>query len=180
MGCVPVRQQTLCFVFGRGDRGQQQILLGRKNKGFGAGKIMGLGGHVDPGESEAACALREVHEEAGIIVTPVGTSWRGAIAFTFPTRPEWNAVVTVFFSERWSGQVQDSQEISPEWFDVDNLPLDQMWDDERYWLPRMLAGEKLVGTITYDDSGTQVAEAKLERAEKWPGEVKPLSGPLHS
>ena len=44
MNPVPMRQQTLCFVFRRADHGQQQILLGRKNRGFGAGKIMGLGG----------------------------------------------------------------------------------------------------------------------------------------
>ena len=171
-GREQVRQQTLCFVLGRGDRGQPQILLGHKNKGFGAGKIMGLGGHVDSGESEVACAIREVHEEAGIIVAPDSTTWRGAITFTFPTRPEWNAVVTVFFAEQWSGQLQASDEITPEWFDVDNLPLRQMWDDERYWLPRMLAGEKLTGTITYDHSGTVVTETSLDQQ-------KDRLGPVH-
>jgi 8-oxo-dGTP diphosphatase len=108
IGRMPIRRQTLCFVFRRGEQEQQQILLGRKNKGFGTGKIMGLGGHVDPGESEVACALREVHEEAGIIVAPDSTTWRATITFFFPGNPDLNAVVTVFFSERWSGQVQAS------------------------------------------------------------------------
>ena len=163
---MPVRHQTLCFVFRRGDRGQRQILLGRKKKGFGAGKIMGLGGHVDPGESELDCALREVHEEAGIIIAPGSATWRAEFDFVFPTRPEWNAIVTVFFGERWSGRVQGSEEISPQWFDVDSPPFDQMWDDESHWLPRVLAGELLTGTITYDDSGTLVKRAELEPVEK--------------
>ena len=165
MGGMPVRQQTLCFVFRQAGGGQQQVLLGRKNRGFGAGKVMGLGGHLDPGESELACAIREVREEAGLVLAPEGTSWRGAITFDFPTRPEWDAVVSVFFGEQWDGRVRASDEISPEWFDVDSLPFDRMWDDERYWLPRMLAGEKLIGAITYDNSGTLVAQAKLEHAQ---------------
>ena len=163
---MPVRHQTLCFVFRRGDRGQQQILLGRKKKGFGAGKIMGLGGHVDPGESELDCALREVYEEAGITIASGSATWRAEFDFVFPTRPEWNAIVTVFFGESWSGRVQGSEEISPQWFDVDSPPFDQMWDDESYWLPRVLAGERLTGTITYDDSGTLVRHAELELVER--------------
>jgi 8-oxo-dGTP diphosphatase len=166
IGRMPVRHQTLCFVFRHGDHGQRQILLGRKKKGFGAGKIMGLGGHVDPGESEADCAVREVHEEAGIVVAPGDASWRAEFNFVFPARPEWNAIVTVFFAEQWRGQIEGSDEITPEWFEVDSLPFDQMWDDESHWLPRALAGELLTGTITYDDSCTLVSHAELELVER--------------
>jgi 8-oxo-dGTP diphosphatase len=154
-------------VFRHGDSGQRQILLGRKKKGFGAGKIMGLGGHVDPGESEADCAVREVYEESGIVIVPSSATWRAEFNFDFPTRPEWNAIVTVFFGECWSGQVCGSEEIIPEWFDIDSLPFDQMWDDEAYWLPRVLAGEKLIGTITYDDSCVRVKRAKLWAQSQW-------------
>ena len=165
IGRMPVRHQTLCFVFGHGDRGQRQILLGRKKKGFGVGKIMGLGGHVDPGESEVECALREVREEAGIVIVPDSATWRAEFDFVFPAQPEWDAIVTVFFGERWSGRVRGSDEITPKWFDVDSLPFDEMWDDESHWLPRVLAGELLIGTITYDDSGTLVSRAELEPVE---------------
>jgi hypothetical protein len=40
-----------------------------------------------------------------------------------------------------------------------------MLDDEGYWLPRVLAGEMLVGTITSDSSGTKVTHADLASAE---------------
>jgi 8-oxo-dGTP diphosphatase len=166
---MSVRRQALCFVFRQGDCGQQQILLGRKKKGFGAGKIMGLGGHVDAGESEAACALREVREEAGIVIVPSSATQRATFTFVFPTRPDWNAVVTVFFGQRWNGQIRESDEITPEWFDVDCIPFNQMWDDEAHWLPRVLKGELLTGTITYDDSCMLVEHAELKTAEKFPG-----------
>jgi len=88
---MALSRQTLCYVFRPGDRGQQQVLLGRKRRGFGTGKIMGLGGHADPGESEAACALREVQEESGIAIVPESLTWRAALTFIFPARPELNA-----------------------------------------------------------------------------------------
>lgn len=168
---MPMSRQTLCYVFQRGDRGQQQVLLGRKKQGFGAGKIMGLGGKVMPGESDAVGAVREVREEANIAIAPDSASWRATLTFLFPAQPHLNAVVTVFFGQRWTGQVQDSEEIVPQWFDVDSLPLGQMWDDEGYWLPRVLAGELLAGTITYDDSGTLVTHAELRPADDVTGSL---------
>ena len=164
MWCVLVSRQTLCHVFRTGDGGQRQVLLGRKKRGFGAGMIMGLGGKARPGESDAACALREVDEEAGVVIDPVSLAWRAELNFVFPSRPELNAVVTVFLGRQWSGRPWESEEMVPEWFDVGSLPLDRMWDDEAYWLPRVLAGETLAGTITYDESCKLVAHAELKAA----------------
>ena len=158
---VAVSRQTLCYVFRSGEGGRRQVLLGRKKRGFGAGMIMGLGGKAEPGESVAACALREAGEEAGIVVEPGGLAWRAELSFVFPARPELDAVVTVFFGHRWSGDPRESEELVPEWFDVASLPLEQMWDDEEYWLPRVLAGEMLAGVITYDDDCKRVARAQL-------------------
>jgi hypothetical protein len=70
----------------------------------------------------------------------------------------------VFFGEQWGGQIRESDEITPEWFDADSLPFEQMWADEPYWLPRLLSGETLIGTIIYDGSCTLVTHAELEPA----------------
>ena len=161
---VSVSRQTLCCVFRSGERGQRQVLLGRKKRGFGSGMVMGLGGKAGQGESDAACAVREAGEEAGIAVELGGVTERAELSFVFPSRPELDAVVTVFFGERWSGERRESEEMVPEWFDVASLPLEQMWDDEAYWLPRVMAGETLAGVITYDDDCKLVARAELRAA----------------
>jgi 8-oxo-dGTP diphosphatase len=70
-----------------------------------------------PGETDAACAIREVGEEAGIAVGPGGLDWRAELCFVFPSRPELDAVVTVFFGREWSGEPRESEEMAPEWFD---------------------------------------------------------------
>ncbi|HEY5036239.1 MAG TPA: NUDIX domain-containing protein, partial [Chthoniobacterales bacterium] len=50
----PQQRANLCFIV-RGD----EVLLIRKKRGFGAGKINGPGGKVEPGETALGAALRE-------------------------------------------------------------------------------------------------------------------------
>jgi len=54
----PRERATLLFVIRGGE-----ILLIRKLRGLGAGKINGPGGRIDAGETPLACAVREVEEE---------------------------------------------------------------------------------------------------------------------
>jgi 8-oxo-dGTP diphosphatase len=62
----PHIKATLAFVF---DTSLDQVLLIRKQKPVGhAGLLNGLGGKVEPGESHLDCVIREVHEEAGILI----------------------------------------------------------------------------------------------------------------
>jgi 8-oxo-dGTP diphosphatase len=156
--------QTLCYVLRPDADGRLEVLLGRKLRGFGAGKVMGLGGHVDPGETDVEAAVREVWEEAGVRIGMADMSRRASIVFRFPAKPQWDAVVSVFVGERWTGEPSRTDEIDPEWFPVDDLPLNEMWDDERYWLPRVLDGERLDATVTYDESCARVAKAVVKEA----------------
>ena len=49
-----------------------KILLIRKKRGIGAGKVNGPGGKFEPGETALQCVLREVREESGLTeVRPV-------------------------------------------------------------------------------------------------------------
>ena len=48
---------TLMFVVQKG-----RILLIRKKRGIGAGKVNGPGGKFEPGEDALACVMREVTE----------------------------------------------------------------------------------------------------------------------
>ena len=61
-GQKPIRA-TLLFLI---DRSTDSVLLIRKKRGIGAGKINAPGGKIDPGETPAECAVRETREEVGL------------------------------------------------------------------------------------------------------------------
>ena len=72
----PTMRATLLFLL----RGEEVLLI-RKKRGLGAGKVNGPGGKIDPGETAAQAAVREVLEEVCIEVSdPVE---RGVLRFQF-------------------------------------------------------------------------------------------------
>jgi len=48
---MELTRQTLMYLF-RGEVPAREVLLGHKLRGFGEGKVMGVGGHVEAGESD--------------------------------------------------------------------------------------------------------------------------------
>lgn len=41
--------------------------------------------------------------------------------------------------------------MEPHWFHATNIPYDQMWPDDIYWLPEILAGNRVLGTFTFNE-----------------------------
>jgi 8-oxo-dGTP diphosphatase len=152
----------LCLLTRTAADGERQVLLGHKKTGLGTGKIVALGGHVEEGESADQAAAREVKEEAGLTVDAAALTEVAGITFLFPERPRWDMTVNVFATTEWDGEVTETAEITPQWFPVTALPLAGMWDDARYWLPRILAGERLRATFTYEADCETVASALVE------------------
>ncbi|MBT1002203.1 8-oxo-dGTP diphosphatase [Paenarthrobacter sp. DKR-5] len=157
---------TLCFLVRTTGLGVRQVLLGRKKTGFGLGKIVGLGGHVEAGETSLQAACREVEEEAGIVLAAEDADLAGTISFIFPAKPQWNMDAAVFIADRWQGEPEESDELVPQWYEVDDLPLDGMWQDAEHWLPRFLNGERLAVRVVLNEDNESVAESL---AEVFPG-----------
>ena len=136
---MPLTSTCLCLLLRTRGDGTREVLLGRKKAGFGQGKFVAPGGHLEPGESAAAAAAREVSEESGIRVSQDALTEAAQLTFLFPAHPSWDMDVTIFTSADWSGEAAESDEIHPQWFPVTALPLDRMWDDGKHWLPRVFS-----------------------------------------
>lgn len=149
---------TLCFLLRDGNSGPE-VLLGLKRTGFGTGKIVGIGGHVEPGETDGEAAVREVFEETGISVLLQDLNDAGAVHFVFPARPEWNMSTRLFTARTWQGEPMDSDEVLPEWFRTDTLPVERMWQDADHWLPVVLEGGKVNIVVTLNDDNETVASS---------------------
>ncbi len=135
---------TLLFVVRSG-----QVLLIRKKRGLGAGKVNGPGGRVEAGETTEEGAIREVIEE--LCVTPTGVEWLGQHRFQFVD--DYKLHVHVFRASDCVGEAQETDEAVPLWTPIDRIPYDEMWEDDRYWVPHLLAGRRFDGRWIFDGDG---------------------------
>jgi ADP-ribose pyrophosphatase YjhB (NUDIX family) len=139
-----IRRTLLFFVK------DKKILLAMKKRGFGAGKWNGVGGKIEAGESIEDALVRESVEEVG--VKPL--SWGKVAELDFvqdATTDPWHMYVHVYISEEWEGEPTESEEMKPQWYPTSNIPYEVMWEDDQYWLQRVLDGEKLNGKFTFDE-----------------------------
>lgn len=142
--------------------GDDQILLAMKKRGFGAGRWNGPGGKVEPNESIEQAMVRECQEEIG--VTPLEYQKVAIHDFVFPDGQS-GMQVHAFICTKWQGEPTESEEMAPRWFDIDKIPYREMWQDDEYWLPEVLAGRKLHTRFAFDKGDNllthQVHEAAL-------------------
>ena len=142
-----------------------QILLGMKKRGFGVGKLNGFGGKLNEGETVIDSAIRELAEEVGLEVGIENLNKMAELTFLFPHREDedWNQIVHVFFVDSWEGEPKESEEMSFEWHDLDKIPFEKMWDDDKYWLPEVLNGRKIKGKFSFGkDNSTIDAQEILD------------------
>ena len=59
--------------------------------------------------------------------------------------------VHVFTAEDCDGEPRETDEAVPMWTPLDRIPYDEMWEDDRVWLPEMLAGKRFDGRWIFDD-----------------------------
>jgi 8-oxo-dGTP diphosphatase len=146
----PTQRVTLLFVVAGGE-----VLLIRKRRGLGAGKINGPGGKVDPGEAAIDAAIRETQEE--LHITPTGVVEAGELRFHFLDGTRLQC--TVFSASGYEGRPTETPEAVPLWRSIDDIPFDEMWPDDERWFPHLLAGRWFDGRCIFD--GEHLLDASI-------------------
>ena len=153
----------VCYLLRERD-GVTEVLLGRKKEGLGEGRIVAPGGKLEPGESPADASVREIFEEVGLVVAAADLEPRGLMTYHFPHRERWSQRSHVFVARAWHGEPAASDELDPEWFALDAVPYDAMWDDAKHWLPGVLAGATVERSFVFGaDLATVVSEEPSRR-----------------
>ncbi|MDG1204472.1 MAG: 8-oxo-dGTP diphosphatase [Pseudomonadales bacterium] len=143
---------TLMFVIE-----DSRVLLIRKKRGLGAGNINGPGGKLDPGETPEQCAVRETQEE--LCITPTQVRYGGELFFHAEDEmPKIHGFVYVATGYR--GTPTETDEAIPIWTPLDRIPFEEMWQDDQFWLPQVLAGQVVKGWFSFE--GEQLLDYKVD------------------
>lgn len=148
---TPRERANLCFIVKDG-----RVLLIRKKRGLGAGKMNAPGGKLDPGETAREAAIRETLEEVGVV--PVDPEERGELFFQFADGYSLHCVV--FLARDCQGEPIETAEAAPVWTPLDAIPYGEMWADDALWLPPMLAGKRFRGWFEFD--GDRMVSERVE------------------
>ena len=139
---------------------QDKVLLAMKKRGFGQGKWNGVGGKLESGETPEDTMRREANEEVGI--KPITMRSIGIINFYSVKRDDpLNQRVHLFLIESWDGEPAESEEMMPRWFDTNSIPMEEMWPDDKYWLPHALAGSKIQASFLFDEDDKNILEQNV-------------------
>lgn len=141
-----MQQATLCLLLR-----ENQILLAMKKRSFGKGKWNGVGGKPEGNETIKETAIREAKEEIGVDIKKSDLEKVCNFKFFFKDE-KWNQEVHIFLCKSWYDDIIETEEMMPQWFDVDKIPYESMWSDDKHWLPRVLNGERLKGEFYFNDS----------------------------
>lgn len=151
-------QATVCFLVRDGT-----VLLVEKGRNIGKGKLVGVGGRQEEGETLEETAGREVYEEIGVTVKSMRKA--AELDFIFPHNPKYSQQVTAYVVEVWEGEPQPTDEAkTTQWFKVNELPVERMWHDNTIWLPPILLGKTIKGKFVIGEDD-RVTEHNLEEIE---------------
>lgn len=148
-------QTVLIFLIKEG-----QVLLAQKAKGHGPGKWNGAGGIMQPNETPNAAARRKAREELGVSIMNITEAATLRFEQTPYVDQHSESDVTVFLCDEWQGEPSESDELQNlTWFTYDDVPYNDMWADDRLWLPQVLSGDRILGRFTFNDKNEVISHS---------------------
>ena len=146
-------ETSLCYI----SRDEKVLMLHRVSKkdDMNAGKWIGVGGKLEPGETPEACMLREVREETGLALSSF--LYRGIVDFR---SDGWEERMHLFTACAASDQLADCDEGKLSWIEKDRLLSLPMWEGDRVFL-RLISEDAPFFRLLLVYEGERLASAVL-------------------
>jgi 8-oxo-dGTP diphosphatase len=167
---TPQMRATLLFVIRDG-----QILLIRKKRGLGAGKINGPGGRLELGETPRECIIREAEEE--LMITPHDPEEMGVLHFQFVDGLSLHCVV--YQATDFTGTPTETDEALPLWTPLEAIPYHEMWADDILWLPHLVGGRKFLAWFDFNDDAMLSQHVEVLAEDVQPSALSGVPGVPH-
>ena len=124
---------TLCYL----EKNEKYLMMHRTKKehDINKDKYIGLGGHLEHGESPEECVRREILEESGL--TAGQLKLRGIITFVIDDADEYTFLYT---GDDFSGELKECDEGDLVWIDKEELEKLPIWEGDKIFF-RLLKEE---------------------------------------
>ena len=125
---------TLCYV----EKDDKYLMLHRtkKENDINKDKYIGIGGHIEHGETPDECIIREAFEETGLKL--INPKLRGIITFVIDDTDEYSFLYTC---TDFSGTMHECNEGELEWIEKSRLEELPLWEGDKIFF-KLLEEEK--------------------------------------
>jgi len=104
----------------------------KKKNDINQGKWIGLGGKFESGESPEECLVREVKEEAGVLITEF--QLKGILTFQVIDDASMPMYIFVYTASAYEGEVAECDEGTLAWINTDKILELDLWEGDRlFW-----------------------------------------------
>ena len=108
------------------------------------GKYIGIGGHIEPGETKEAACIREIKEETGFDVHNM--EYAGQILFV---NDDYEEMMYIYKSNDFSGEMIECDEGTLHWVPIDKVLDLNLWEGDRLFHPKLRANELINMKLMY-------------------------------
>ena len=128
---------VLCYL--KKDNQYLFMLRNKEKNDLNEGKWIGIGGHIERGETKEEALVREVKEETGFTINSF--SYRGEILFI---NNDYQEIMYIFTSDDFTGEMIECDEGELSWIDKDKILDLNLWEGDRYFLKPLLNSDKMI------------------------------------
>ena len=151
-------EATICHILN-----DDRILLKKATRGISKGKWNSPGGKIDENENPEQNAIREVYEETGLKIKNL--FYHGEINFFLRGKNEIAFQGHLFSTNDFTGEIRSTDEGELKWFKVNEIPFEEMWPDDIYWMNLMLSKKKFDADFYFNEDNKEIIKHEIRMKE---------------
>lgn len=128
---------VLCYLINN----NQYLMLFRNKKkdDLNEGKWIGVGGHLEKGETKEQALVREIKEETGLDLH--SSIFRGELVFK---NDDYEEIMYLYTSDDFSGTLINCDEGELRWINKEDIMNLNMWEGDKAFLPRLINSNNFI------------------------------------
>lgn len=130
-----MKETVLCYI--EKDGKYLMLFRNKKENDINSGKYIGVGGHIELGETKEEALIREVKEETNLDV--INYEYFGKVFFK---DDDFEENMYLFTVTKFKGELKECDEGELHWINKENILDVPHWEGDKYFLEKIKNNEK--------------------------------------